>query len=339
MSNEHLALSISDGLAELAGRLRASVVQVQAGPRGVGSGIIWRAGQVDATGEAEAIIITNAHVIGAGRQGRFMLRLADARELPATLVAIDPAHDLAALRVRATGLRAAAIGDSTTLRVGELVVAVGNPFGREGAVTAGIVAARAPADPDLAVEPAEDTAVQQAPDNDPRSRHGRWRLPRIDVIQADIQLYPGNSGGPLANACGQVVGVNAMVGGGLAFAIPSRVVQQFLAEVERAKTHAYIGVLVLTAPLAPALRQRLAIAQETAAVIAAVEAGSPAEAAGVLVGDVLLAVDGQTIRDARQLPRALDGAGAMGSQPRTLSLLRGGERRELSLVPALRAAA
>lgn len=325
-----LAAALSDSLAETATRVRASVVQVRAGRNGVGSGVVWSVGQADASGEAEATVITNAHVVRATREATFTLRLADGREIQATLVAIDPGHDLASLRTKASGLQAAAIGDSSALRVGELVIAVGNPFGREGAVTSGIVAARAPADPDLDVEPAEE---EERPD---RSRYGRgrWRLPGVDLIQADISLYPGNSGGPLADARGRVIGINAMVGGGLAFAIPSRTVQNFLREVEHTTTPVYLGVQVITAPLTPALRQRVGVAQETAALVMGVEPSSPAESAGIQLGDVLLALDGRPIRDAEQLGRLLNRADVPSSQQRTVTLLRGGERREIALVPA-----
>lgn len=324
------AAALSESLAETAARVRASVVQVRAGRNGVGSGVIWSVGQADASGEAHAIVITNAHVARATRETTFTLQLADGREIQATLVAIDPDHDLASLRTKASGLQAALVGDSSALRVGELVIAVGNPFGRDGAVTSGIVAARAPADPDLDVEPAEE---DEQPD---RSRYGRgrWHLPGVDLIQADIRLYPGNSGGPLADARGRVVGINAMVGGGLAFAIPSRTVQNFLQEVDRAVTPVYLGVQVITAPLTPALRQRAGVAQETAALVVGVESASPAETAGIQIGDVLLALDGRPIRDAEQLGRLLNRADVPSSQQRAITLLRGGEKREIALVPA-----
>ncbi|MGZ3581872.1 MAG: S1C family serine protease [Ktedonobacterales bacterium] len=333
MSNatvDTFAAALSESMAETAARVRASMVQVRAGRSGVGSGVVWNVGQPDASGEAEATVITNAHVARATRETTFTLGLADGREIQATLVAIDPGHDLASLRTKASGLRAATIGASSALRVGEIVIAVGNPYGREGAVTTGIVAARAPADPDMDVEPAEE---EERPD---RSRYGRgrWHLPGVDLIQADISLYPGNSGGPLADAHGRVVGINAMVGGGLAFAIPSRTVQNFLQEVDRAVTPVYLGVQVITAPLTPALRQRAGVAQESAALVMGVEPASPAETAGIQIGDVLLALDGRPIRDAEQLGRLLNRADLPSSQQRTITLLRGGEKRDLALVPA-----
>src|SRR5215831_4417817 len=221
----------SEGLADLTAQLRASVVQVHVGGRGIGSGITWRVEAPDASGASDATIVTNAHVVRATSAKALTVQLADQRVLQGTLIAVDPEHDLAALRVHASGLQPAHIGNSTALRVGELVLAVGHPMGRVGALTLGVVAARAPVDPDTRLEPvapAEEAHKPPAADGDnapgrARRRHG------VDFIQADLRLYPGNSGGPLADAQGRVVGVNAMMGGGLAFAIPSRVVEQFLA--------------------------------------------------------------------------------------------------------------
>jgi serine protease Do len=331
----------SEGLADLTAQVRASVVQVHAGGRGIGSGIIWRVEAPDASGASDATIVTNAHVVRATSEKALTLQLADQRKLQGTLIAVDPEHDLAALRVHASGLQPAQIGNSTALRVGELVLAVGHPMGRVGALMLGVVAARAPVDPDTRLEPVEPAAdALKHPVADGGTPPGRERRqPGVDFIQADIRLYPGNSGGPLADAQGRVVGVNAMVGGGLAFAIPSHVVEQFLAEVGQATAPLSLGVQVLTAPLPATLRQRLHIRQETAALVVQVEAGSPAEAAGMIVGDVVLAVQGMAIQDVQQLTRLLYRAGAQGSQNLMLSLLRGGERVELALLPEVHAAA
>lgn len=339
MGTQFIASALSDELATLARRVRESMVQVQAGPRGMGSGVIWSVGEPNAAGEAEANVITNAHVVAAARAKTLTIRVHDGRELEATVAAVDPTHDLALLRTKASGLRAAEYGDSSALRVGELVLAVGNPWGREGAVTVGVVESRAPADPDLELEPAEDENVpEQPPERDPRRAWGVWRPRRIELIQADVRLYPGNSGGPLADSRGRVVGINAMVGGGLGFAIPSRTVQQFVAEADGAVHPILLGVQVLTVPLPEALRQRLGIQQETAPLIAAVETGGAGERAGLLVGDVLLAVDDAAVRAAEHLGRILNRMGAR-EQPRTLSIVRGGERLTLTVTPATAEAA
>jgi serine protease Do len=334
-------MGLSDDLAHLAARVRASVVQVYGGQRGMGSGIIWQVGTPDASGAADATIITNAHVVGAIGQQPITVQLADERKLAAKLIAIDPEHDLAALRVHGDKLQPAQIGNSSALRVGELVLAVGNPFGRVGAVTLGVVAARAPVDPNISLEPVPGQGEQHNPVSTPQPQpeRGRKRGRQPDLIQADIRLYPGNSGGPMTDASGRVVGVNSMVGGGLGFAVPSQAVLHFLEEVEQSTTPLYLGVQVLTAPLTPALRQRQGLQQETAALVVEVEESGPAAAAGVIVGDVILAVDGQTIQDVGQLPRLLNRGAARHGQPRTLLLLRGGERLELALTPVAKAAA
>ena len=140
-------VGFSEGLADLADKVRASLVQVHAGSRGIGSGVVWSVGAPNASGEAEATIITNAHVVMAARGTTLMVQpIGSDEELAATLTAVDPTRDLAALKVTGKGFTAAEIGDSATLRVGELVIAVGNPWGRVGAMTAGVVAARAPVD-------------------------------------------------------------------------------------------------------------------------------------------------------------------------------------------------
>jgi len=331
---------LSEGLADLTAQVHASVVQVHAGGRGIGSGIIWRVETPDASGASDATIVTNAHVVRATSAKALTVQLADQRQLQGTRIAVDPKHDLAALRVHASGLQPAQIGSATALRVGELVLAVGHPLGRVGALTLGVVAARAPVDPDTRLEPVESAAAAHkhpAAESDSASR--RARRHGVDFIQADIRLSPGNSGGPLADAHGRVVGVNAMIGGGLAFAIPSRVVEQFLAEVGQATSPISLGVQVLTAPLPATLRQRLHMRQETAALVVEVGAGSPAEAAGMLVGDVVLAVQGIIVQDVQQLTQLLCRAGAQDSENLMLSLLRGGERLELALLPEVRAAA
>lgn len=320
--------ALAQATAQIAAQARLSVAQAQVGSRGIGSAIIWEVGQPDAAGEAEATIITNAHVVAAGHSERVTLRLGDGRQIEAQLLALDPEHDLAALRARATGLRAASIGDSAALRMGEFVMAIGNPFGIEAAVTTGVVAAQSPVDPDVDLEPAQP-------------RDSGWaarRFARVELVQADIRLYPGNSGGPLLDARGRVIGVNAMVGGGLGFAIPSNTVRRFLDETGRTGQRAYLGVQAQTVPLSPVQRARAGVTHESVPLIIAVEAGGPAEEAGILVGDALLSVDGHVTQSAEQLVRLLNRAGTVG-QSRTLEALRGGRLITITLTPVMRAAA
>jgi serine protease Do len=337
-------VGFSEGLADLADKVRASLVQVHAGSRGIGSGVVWSVGAPNASGEVEATIITNAHVVMAARGTTLVVQpVGSDEELAATLTAVDPTRDLAALKVTGKGFTAAEIGDSATLRVGELVIAVGNPWGRVGAMTAGVVAARAPVDLEEEAKHAEPIAPDESHPNESREERPRrgWRFGRrleTEVIQADIRLYPGNSGGPLADARGRVVGINAMVVGGLGFAIPSQAVRQFLAETQR-NTQLYLGVQVLSTPISAAQRDRLGLSGETAALIMGVEVGSPADAAGVLVGDILLAVGSYEITDAASLARIMRRLDTPQGEPLTLRLARAGQPIELTLTPELRAAA
>jgi serine protease Do len=177
---------LGEELTGLADSLRKITVQVHTGRWGHGSGVIWR---------SDGLIVTNAHVAsGAGVR----VRLADGRLLDGRLVAREPDRDLAALRIMASGLPAAAPGRFDSLRAGELVAALGHPLGVADALSLGVIH--------------ELTRDEGKP---------AW-------IRADIRLAPGNSGGPLADVTGQVLGINTLVAGGLGFAIPSPVVAGFL---------------------------------------------------------------------------------------------------------------
>lgn len=282
-------------LAAVAERLRASVVVVRGRGEGVGSGVIW---------ERNGLIVTNHHV---APEGEAEVVLADGRSLAARVIARDPQADLAALRVAAVGLPAVEVRDSRELRVGEIVLAVGNPLGMRGAVTAGIV-----------------------------SGVGRsvafGRQERRDVVQADIDLRPGSSGGALADAAGRVVGINAMVvPPGIGLAVPSATVAQFLALGGAGR--AYLGIAGTAVPLPRAMAERAGMA--TGLLLSAVQPGSPAERAGLLVGDVLIGLDGRPLRGLGELASCL-GAKAAG-RPLPLTLLRGGVGREITVVPEMAA--
>lgn len=269
---------------------------------GHGSGVIW---------SPDGLIVTNNHV-AHGDEARVVLR--DGTRLAGAVTARDPRRDLAALRVDRRDLPAAPHGDSARVRVGELVYAAGNPLGLRGVVTAGIV-----------------TAVEQSADGASASGRGRGRLDRL--IQADVSLAPGNSGGPLVDAAGRVIGVNAMIGpNGVALAIPSAAIAAFLAGAGAAdEGGARLGVAVREALLAGPGGERGAL------VLVAVEADSPAAHAGLLQGDVLLALDGRPTATGEDLHRAL--ASWRAGATARLALLRGGFPREVVLAPPLAAAA
>ena len=190
--------AFADEMSALVKRVQRSLVVIRVGKHGVGAGVIWR---------RDGLIVTNQHVAGShslfGR-ARLLVTLADGREFPARVLAHDPEIDLALLQIDDHDSPAAQIADSRLVRVGQLILAVGHPWGQLGFVTAGVVSGLS---------------------------HAQTRGPRgsVDIIRADVSLAPGNSGGPLVNAGGGVIGINTMiVGGDLGVAIPSHVVDSFV---------------------------------------------------------------------------------------------------------------
>jgi serine protease Do len=261
MANTTLT-NIAAELTEVAAKLRDCTVKVKSGSLGVGSGVIW---------QSDGLIITNAHVATSNRA---TVELADGRVFDAVRTQFDPQQDLAALKIVATNLNAATIGNSETLRVGELVLAVGNPFGDSGAVTTGIIYA-----------------------NNQRA------------VMADLQLYPGNSGGPLANCLGRVVGINTMIVNGMAVAVPSHTVERFL----QINSRPQLGVT-----LQPVLLGRRSLGL----LVLSILPDSTAEIAGVQMGDVLIGVSGRLFTSRNDLTNCLHES--KGSVP--LQLLRGGQQ-------------
>jgi serine protease Do len=286
--------AISAASAEMIGGAHESVVQVRSWGRGAGAGVIW---------DAEGLVLTNHHVVAGGRRGsRVQVGLHDGRAFDAEVVRRGRELDLALLRIEeAPGdLPAAPVGDSGALRVGQLVYAIGHPWGRLGAVTAGIVSG---------------LDVVRGPGGKAR------------YVQSDVALAPGNSGGPLLNARGEVVGINAMIFGRLALSIPSNAASAWLAgERER---HPRLGARVLPVELPAFLRRANREAAHKGLVIAAVEGGSPAERAGLLVGDVLLGVGYETPDDVEAL---LDAIARAGDAVR-LRVMRGGKISFVSVNP------
>ena len=262
---------------EIAEKLRRSTVLVLPGQRGNGSGVIW---------SADGVIITNAHV---ARGSHLRVQLWDGRELEAAVVSRDTRRDLAELRVSAANLPAATAADSSQVRPGELAIAIGNPLGFVGALTTGVIHAVGPL---------------------PRIGSDPW-------VQADVRLAPGNSGGPLADARGRVIGINTMVAASLALAVPSNAVANFLASDP---IDAWLGVSV--APVrVPRSGTR---AKAFGLVLLEVEPDSPAANASLLPGDILLGTDEKSFASLDDLASALQGSG-----PRLLRLafLRGDYER------------
>jgi S1-C subfamily serine protease len=258
----------------------------------------------------DGFVVTNSHVVQGASE--LVVTLADGSAWPARLTGDDPGSDLALLRVDAPDLVPIARGDSRALRVGQLVVALGSPYGFRASVTAGIVSAL--------------------------SRSLRTRSGRLvdNVIQTDAALNPGNSGGPLVDHRGAAVGVNTaavLPGQGVSFAIPLRGAERVAAALIRdgRVRRARLGIGAETAPVPRALARHHRLAAESGVKVLAVEADSPAETAGVLRGDVVVGLGGSPVTDVDDLQRLL-GEAAIG-QPVGVSLLRLTDRRDLVVVP------
>jgi serine protease Do len=229
---------------------------------GSGSGVIW---------STDGMIVTNAHVARGSQVG---VQLWDGRELEAKIMSRDSRRDLALLRVNANDLPAAPVADSSQVRPGELAIAIGNPLGFIGALTTGTV---------HAIGPLRSLG--------PHS----W-------IQANLRLVPGNSGGPLADARGRVIGINSMAAGRLALAIPSNAVQDFLSE---SPSDAWLGVKVHPVKVPQSAVQRTVFGL----VVLEVEPGSSAANASLLPGDILLGTEEKPFAAIDDLLLALRGHG------------------------------
>jgi len=258
----------------------------------------------------DGLILTNSHVVHGAT--RIQVSFSDGHRFPAHTIGDDPATDLAVIRIDAPQIVAAPLGDSQKLRVGQLAIAIGNPYGFQYTVTAGVVSALG---------------------RSLRSYSGRLI---DDVIQTDASLNPGNSGGPLVSSDGRVVGVNTatiMGAQGLCFAIginTAKFVAGRLLRDGRIR-RAYIGVEAQTAPLHRRLVRFYDLLQESGVIVSAVTPGSPAQRAGLREGDVIVALDGKAVAGVDDLHRLLTDAHVGVSS--SLTVLRWTEKLELQVVP------
>ncbi|MFN4118531.1 DegQ family serine endoprotease [Acidovorax sp.] len=267
-------------------------------PRGVGSGFILT---------ADGFVMTNAHVVDGADE--VIVTLTDKREFKAKIVGADKRTDVAVVKIEASGLPAVKVGDLSRLRVGEWVMAIGSPFGLENTVTAGIVSAKQ-----------RDTGDY------------------LPFIQTDVAINPGNSGGPLINMRGEVVGINSQIysrsGGfmGISFAIPMdeaiRVSDQLRASgrVTRGRIGVQIGQVTKD------VAESIGLGKSQGALVTGVEAGSPADKAGIEAGDIITRFDGKPIEKVADLPR-LVGNTKPGNKS-TVTVFRRGTSRDLAITIA-----
>ncbi len=268
-----------------------------------GSGVI-----VDAR---RGLILTNHHVVADA--DRITVNLKDGRDFAAELVGSDPATDVALLRIAGQNLTELAFGDSSRLEVGDLVIAIGNPFGLGQTVTSGIVSAL--------------------------GRSGIVRGNYEDFIQTDAAINPGNSGGALINSKGELIGINSAIlsqGGGnvgIGFAVPANMARSVMDQLLRfgAVRRGQIGVALQDVPPKQAAAQGLGV--QGGALIARVEPGSPAARAGLRQGDIVVAVEGSPVRSSTELRNRI--ALVETGSSVTLDILREGRRSRLKVAPAM----
>lgn len=285
-----------------------AVVRIQVenkqGRGGSGSGFIFT---------PDGFILTNSHVVHGGE--KITVWTPDSGDFRAQLIGEDPDTDLALLRIDAPMLRSVKLGDSRRIRVGQLVVAIGNPYGFQYTVTAGVVSALG---------------------RSLRSQSGRLIE---DVIQTDAALNPGNSGGPLVNSAGEVVGVNTatiLPAQGLCFAISINTAQFIASKLIRhgQVRRSYIGVQAQTATLNRTIARHYGLTTSTGALVLAAEPESPAQKAGLQEGDVITSLAGEPVEGVDVLHRLL-GEDRIGIKTR-LIVLRGSKRLEFTVVPEMR---
>ena len=277
---------------------RAPAPQEEAQPRGVGSGFILT---------SDGLVMTNAHVVEGADE--VIVTLTDNREYKAKIIGADKRSDVAVLKIEATGLPAVKIGDVGRLKVGEWVMAIGSPFGLENTVTAGIVSAKQ-----------RDTGDY------------------LPFIQTDVAINPGNSGGPLINMRGEVIGINSQIysrsGGfqGISFAIPideaARVSDQL--RTTGKVTRGRIGVQI--DQVSKEVAESIGLSKAQGALVRGVEAGAPADKAGIEAGDIITKFDGKQIEKSTDLPR-LVGNVKPGTKS-VVTVFRRGNTREFTVVVA-----
>jgi S1-C subfamily serine protease len=285
-TDDHALLdAYSNAVIGVTERVGPAVVRVETGPRlrngrergGLGSGIVI---------SPDGLVLTNSHVVGASKEIR--LRDIEGIVTDARVLGVDPDTDLALLRADGVrDLRYASLGNSRSLRRGQLVVAIGNPLGFESTVTAGVVSALG---------------------RSIRSVSGRTIE---DVIQTDAALNPGNSGGPLVSTAAEVIGINtAIISGaqGICFAVASNTAQFVLSEIIRHGyvRRAYIGVFGQTVPIPRRHAVLAGIENKMGALLAQIEPDGPAARAGLLAGDVVIKLDGVDVNGVDDLIRILD---------------------------------
>lgn len=296
----------SNAVVDVVDTVSPTVVHVQVksarGGQGSGSGVVV---------SPDGLILTNNHVIDGAQS--ITLAQGDGQHFGARLVGRDPDTDIAVLRAETTErLKFAKLADSKKLRPGQIAIAIGNPLGFQSTVTAGII-----------------SAVGRSL----RAENGRLI---DDVIQTDAALNPGNSGGPLVNSAGHVIGINTatiMGAQGLCFAVASNTAEYVLTQIlsHGRVRRGVMGIVAEHVVLPQRIRHALGLSQASAIGIRSVQAKGPAEAAGLRSGDIMIALDGVAIAGVDDVSRVLDAKHI--NQKTVATVLRAGEKLEFAIVP------
>ena len=290
--------SFSNAVTELADSVSPSVVNVNAGRRG-GTGLVW---------SEDGLIVTASHVVGHSLSPTVTLQ--DGGEMQARLLGRDPYADIALLKIDASGLTPVELGSAEGIRVGQFVLALANAFGRKVSATSGMI-----------------TSLR-------RSMRGFWGVMIEDAVVSDAKLNPGYSGGPLVDAAGRLLGMNVAYFAGRGVAVSVDSLKEAVGRISKdgGAKRGFLGVLVEPMELPEEVAKSEEVGQDAGLLVRSVEAGSPAKASGVLVGDIILRLGSSQATDEYALHRALS-QDAVGKQTRLL-VLRAEKVTELRVTPA-----
>jgi S1-C subfamily serine protease len=292
-----LLQSFSNAVTELTEAVSPSVVSVNAGRRG-GTGMVW---------SADGLIVTASHVVG--HSAAPVVTLDGGKEFEAKVLGRDTYNDVALLKVEANGLSPIMVGDADGIKVGQFVLALANTFGRKASATSGIITSHR------------------------RSMRGFWGMMIEDAVVSDAKLNPGYSGGPLVDATGNLLGMNVAYFAGRGVAVSATALKETVEKLSKdgRVKKGFLGVVVEPVELPQELASSSEVGQEVGLLVRAVESGSPARAAGLAIGDVILQLGDARAADEYELHKAL--TGDIVGKPVALKILRAEKATELRITP------